>query len=155
MRLTRTRAGSVKSRRRAGPTRPPPPTLMVTRQIVLRAVVLLGSWAIGLFLAAWVVPRVSLSVSGFIVAVVVFSVAQAILSLLILKLPHEYASLLLGGTGLALTLVALILASVLTEGLSIRGIASWMATTVLAWLVTTVGAISLPEVLARERPSST
>ena len=120
------------------------------RQILLRAIVLLGSWAIGLLVAAWVVPGVSLSVSGFIVAVVVFSVAQAVLSLLILKLPHGYASLLLGGTGLALTLVALSLASELTHGLTIDGIASWVATTVVVWLVTTIGAISLPDLFARE-----
>ena len=133
------------------------------RQILLRAVVLLGSWAIGLLVAAWVVPGVSLSLSGFIVAVVVFSVAQAILSLLILKLPHGYASLLLGargglllgGTGLALTIVALSLASVLTHGLTIRGIASWVAATVVVWLVTTVGAISLPELFARDEAGST
>jgi len=133
----------------------PRPTLIVMTQILLRAVVLLGSWAIGLLVAAWVVPGVSLSLSGFIVAVVVFSVAQAILSLLILKLPHGYASLLLGGTGLALTIVALSLASVLTHGLTIRGIASWVATTVVAWLVTTVGAISLPELFARDKAGST
>ena len=125
------------------------------RQILQRAVVLLGSWAIGLLVAAWVVPGVSLSVSGFIVAAVVFSVAQAILSLLILKLPHGYASLLLGGTGLALTLVALGLASVLTHGLIIRGVASWVAATVVVWLVTTVGAISLPELFARDEARST
>jgi hypothetical protein len=119
------------------------------KQILLRAVVLLGSWAIGLLVAAWVVPGVSVSVSGFIVAVVLFSVAQAILSLFCLKLPHGYASLLLGGTGLALTLVALSLASVLTHGLTIRGIASWVAATIVVWLVTTVGAISLPEALVR------
>ena len=53
-----------------------------------RAVVLLGSFAIGLLVAAWVVPRVSMSASGFIVAVLVFSAAHVILSLLILKLPH-------------------------------------------------------------------
>lgn len=120
------------------------------RQILLRAAVLLVSWAIGLLVAAWVVPRVSLSASGFIVAVVVFGVAQAALSLLILKLPHGYASLLLGGTGLALTLVALSLASELTRGLTIGGVASWVATTVLVWLVTTIGAISLPDLFARE-----
>ena len=122
------------------------PTLIAMRQILLRAVVLLGSWAIGLLVAAWVVPGVSVSVSGFIVAVVLFSVAQATLSLLIVKLPHGYASLLLGGTGLALTLVALILAAALTHGLTIHGIASWVAATIVVWLVTTVGAISLPEV---------
>ena len=62
---------------------------------------------------------------------------------MILKLPRAYASLLLGGTGLVLTLVALSLASVLTHGLTIRGAASWLAATIVVWLVTTVGAISL------------
>jgi hypothetical protein len=127
----------------------PRPTLVAMRQILLRAIVLLASWAIGLLVAAWVVPHVSLSVSGFIVAVVVFSVGQAVLSLSILKLPHGYASLLLGGTGLALTVVALGLASV-THGLTIRGFASWLAATIVVWLVTTIGAISLPDLFARE-----
>jgi|SRR5947209_5198418 hypothetical protein len=124
-------------------------------QIRLRAVVLLGSWAIGLLVAAWVVPGVSLSLSGFVVAIVVFSVAQAMLLVLILKLPHGYASMLLGGIGLALTIVALSLASLLTHGLTIRGSASWVATTVVVWLVTTVGAISLPELFARDGASTT
>ena len=125
------------------------------RQFLLRAVVLLGSWAVGLLVAAWVVPGVSVSASGFIVAVVLFSVAQSFLSLFILKLPRAYASLLLGGTGLALTLVALILASQFTHGLTIRGIASWSAATIVVWLVTTIGAISLPEVLVRDAAGST
>jgi hypothetical protein len=120
------------------------------KQTLVRAVVLLTSWAIGLLVAAWVVPGVSVSASGFIVAVVLFSVAQTTLSLLIVKLPRAYASLLLGGTGLALTVVALGLASALTNGLTIRGSASWVAATVVVWLVTTVGAISLPEVLVRD-----
>jgi hypothetical protein len=123
---------------------------VVTRQILLGAVVLLTSWAIGLLVAAWIVPRVSLSVPGFIVAVAVFAVTQAILSLSILKLPDRYASLLLGGSGLALTIVALILASVFTDGLTIDGIASWLATTVVVWLLTTIGAITLPELLIRD-----
>jgi uncharacterized membrane protein YvlD (DUF360 family) len=115
------------------------------KQVLLRAVVLLASWAIGLLVAAWIVPGVSVSVSGFIIAVVLFSVAQAILSPFILRLPRAYASLLLGGTGLALTLIALSLASALTHGLTIHGFASWIAATIVVWLVTTVGAISLPE----------
>jgi hypothetical protein len=137
------------------PTRAQRPTFIGTRQILLRAVLVLASWAIGLLVVAWIVPGVSLSVPSFIVAVVVFAVAQAILSLSILKLPHQYASVLLGGTGLALTIVALILASVLTRGLTIDGMASWLATTVVVWLVTTIGAITLPELLIRDGAGST
>ena len=95
-----------------------------------------------------------MAVSGFLVAVLVFSAADVLVSLAILKLPHAYASLLLGGAGLALTLVALILASVLTHGLTIHGFASWLATTIVVWLVTTVGAISLPEALVRSPAGS-
>lgn len=118
-------------------------------QILVRAVVVMGSWAIGLLVAAWVVPGVSLSASGFIVAVALFSVAQALLSVLILKLSHAYASLVLGGTGLVLTVVALGLAAAWTDGLQFGDIASWAAATVVVWLVTTIGAICLPEIFAR------
>ncbi|CNI06389.1 Membrane protein of uncharacterised function [Mycobacterium tuberculosis] len=121
----------------------------VMSQVVLRAAVLLASWTIGLLVAAWMVPGVALSVPGFTVAVVAFAVMQAVLSFSILKLPHRYASLLLGGTGLALTIVALILASVSTHGLTIDGMAPWLATMVVVWLVTTIGAITLPELLIR------
>jgi hypothetical protein len=40
--------------------------------LLLRAAIFLGSSAIGLLVAAWIVPGVSVSVSGFIVTAVVF-----------------------------------------------------------------------------------
>ncbi|WP_293042253.1 hypothetical protein [Mycobacterium sp.] len=82
-----------------------------------------------------------LTASGLIVAVVFFSITQTTLSLKILKLPRGYASLLLGCTGLTLTLGAMGVAAVSTHGLSIYGAASWLAATVMVWLVTTIGAI--------------
>jgi hypothetical protein len=123
-------------------------------RILLRTLALVGSWGIGLLVAGWIVPGVSLSVSGFIVAVVLFSVAPAPLPMLILKLPRESATLFLGGTALVLTLVALILASVFTHGLTIRGLASWLATTVLVWLMTTLVAILLPALFTRDEADS-
>jgi hypothetical protein len=117
--------------------------------------VLLAAWGIGLLVAAWIVPGVSLSVPGFIVAVLAFAVLQGILSSSILKLRREYASLLLGSTGLALTIVALILASILTHGVTLDGMPSWMATTVVVWLVTTIGAITLPELFIDAGADST
>ena len=60
------------------------------RQTLLWVIALLASWGIGLLVAAWIVPGVSLSVPGFIVAVLAFAVMQGTLSLPILKLPREY-----------------------------------------------------------------
>lgn len=118
---------------------------------LLRTAARSATWTIGLVLAARVVPHVALSASGLIVAVVFFSVTQTTLSLYIFKLPHGYASLLLGCSGLTLTVVAMSLASVSTHGLNICGAASWLAATVMVWLVTTIGAILLFDVyLPRE-----
>ncbi len=70
-------------------------------RFLLRVAVFLGSSAIGLLGAAWLVPGVSLSTWGFITAVVIFTVAQAILSPFFLKMASRYASAFLGGIGLA------------------------------------------------------
>ncbi len=117
-------------------------------RFLLRIAVFLGSSAIGLLVAAWLVPGVSVSVSGFVTAVVIFAVAQAILAPFIFKMASRYASAFLGGIGLASTLIALILASVLTHGLSIRGTGSWIAATVLVWLVSALATLVLPILVA-------
>jgi hypothetical protein len=63
--------------------------------------------------------------------------------------------LLLGSSGLILTFVAMSLAAVFTDGLSIRGFAPWVATGAVVWLATTIGAILLPEVYGRRPAAST
>jgi hypothetical protein len=123
-------------------------------RLLLRTAVFLGSAAIGLLVAAWLVPGVSVSVSGFITAVVIFSVAQAILSPFFLKMASRYASAFLGGIGLVSTLAALILASVLTHGLSIRGIGSWVIATIVVWLVTAVATLLLPILIIKRKAGS-
>lgn len=124
-------------------------------RFLLRIAIFLGSSAIGLLVAAWLVPGVSVSAWGFITAVVIFSVAQAILSPFFLKMASRYATAFLGGIGLISTLVALFLASVLTHGLSIRGIGSWIAATVVVWLVTAVATVVLPALFLKKKVAST
>ena len=72
-------------------------------RFLLRTAIFLGSSAIGLLVAAWLVPGVSLSPLGFIAAVVIFTVAQAILTPFFLKMASRYASAFLGGIGLVST----------------------------------------------------
>lgn len=65
----------------------------------------------------------------------------------------RYASAFLGGIGLVSTLAALILASVLTDGLTIRGIGSWVAATVVVWLVTAIATLLLPMLILKKKVS--
>lgn len=123
-------------------------------RILLSAAVFLASSAIGLLVASLLIPGVSVSVTGFITAVIIFAVAQAILSPFFLKMASRYASAFLGGIGLVSTLAALILASVLTNGLVIRGISSWIWATVVVWLVTALATLVLPALVLKSKKSS-
>ncbi|MCH9731079.1 MAG: phage holin family protein [Actinomycetia bacterium] len=119
-------------------------------RFLLRVAVFLGSSAIGLLVAVWLVPGVSSSALGFITAVAIFTVAQAILSPLFLKMANRYASAFLGGIGLLSTFLALLLASLLSNGLTIHGVGSWIVATVVVWLVTALATVVLPALLPRD-----
>lgn len=120
-------------------------------RFLLRIAVFLGSSAIGLLVASMIVPGVTLRPLGFLTAVVIFTVAQAILSPFFLKMASRYASAFLGGIGLVSTLAALILASLFSSGISIRGIGSWIAATVLVWLVTAIATLVLPALVLKKK----
>ena len=123
-------------------------------RFLLRVAVFLGSSALGLLAAAWLVRGVTLSALGFIAAVAIFTVAQAILSPFLLKIASRYASAFLGGIGLVSTFVALLLASLLSNGLSISGIGSWIGATVVVWLVTAIATVVLPALVLREKKNA-
>ncbi len=116
-------------------------------RFLLRTIVFLASAAIGLLVASLIVPGMTVRPLGFVVAVVIFAVAQAILAPFFLKMASRYASAFLGGIGLVSTLTALILASLFSSGLSIRGLGSWVAATVVVWLVTALATLVLPKLV--------
>ncbi|SDD46945.1 4 TMS phage holin, superfamily IV [Mycolicibacterium neoaurum] len=119
-------------------------------RFLLRIAIFLGSSAIGLLVASWLVSGVTLRPLGFVTAVVIFTVAQAILSPFFLKMANRYASAFLGGIGLVSTFAALFLASLFSSGISISGIGSWIAATVVVWLVTAVATVVLPALLLKK-----
>lgn len=96
--------------------------------------------AIALLIAWWILPpewfRVELG--GFLVAVAVFALAQAILSPFIFNMARKYASAILGGIGLVSTFVALLVASLFPGGITIGGW-GWVLAPLIVWLVTALG----------------
>lgn len=80
-------------------------------RFLIRAAIFVGTAAIGLLIASWLVSGVTLRPSGFIIAVGVFALAQSLLAPFIFNVARQHAAPLLGGIGLVSTLVALIIAS--------------------------------------------
>lgn len=95
--------------------------------------------ALGILLAAWLLEDFRVEAGGFIVAVVVFTVAQAILSPFIFNVARQYASAILGGIGLVSTFVALLIASLFPGGIRVDGAVTWVLATLIVWIVTALG----------------
>jgi uncharacterized protein YacL len=88
-------------------------------RLLIRFAILLGSSAIGLLVATWVLDDMSVTDIGFVVTVVVFTVVQAVLAPFIAKVASRNAPAFLGGVGLISTLVALVIASWTSGGIEI------------------------------------
>jgi hypothetical protein len=119
-------------------------------RFLIRAVVFLGSAAIGLLAAVWLLPEVSITAAGFIGTVVLFALAQSILAPFITKVAERNAPAFLGGIGLVSTFVSLVLVN-LFGAMSISGWQSWVFATLIVWLVTAVATLVLPLIFLRNR----
>lgn len=119
-------------------------------RLLIRCAFFLGSAAVGILAAVWLLPEVSVSAAGFVTAVVLFAIAQSVLSPFITKIAAKNAPAFLGGIGLVSTFVALVIASAF-GGLSISGWRTWVLATLVVWLVTALTTLVLPLVFLRNR----
>lgn len=110
----------------------------------MRTGVLLLANAIGLIVAAAVLEDMRLSASGFVVAVVVFTVALALMQPFLVSQLRRRGSAVLGGVALIATLVALVITVLVTDGLEIDGALAWLAAAVIVWAAALVAAFVLP-----------
>ena len=113
-------------------------------RLLVRLLIAFASNAVGLIVAAAVLDGMSLDVTGFVVAVAVFTVVFALLQPFLLSVLRRSPAPVLGGVALIATLVSLIVTTLLTDGLSIRGVGTWIAATVIVWLGSVLAAFILP-----------
>ena len=126
------------------------------KRMLVRVALFLGSVVVAL-LVAWLLLGADFRVSvlGFLTAVIVFSVAQVAVSPVVDKLARRYAEPLLGGVGLISTFIALLVATLLSGGLRIHGVSTWIAATLIVWLVTALATLVVPRLLAKILGDST
>jgi hypothetical protein len=89
------------------------------------------SAAVGLLVANWILDDMEVTAAAFVWAVVIFTVVQAIITPFLFKVVRRNASALIGAVGLISTFVALLVAHLLTDGLTITGTVTWVLATLL------------------------
>lgn len=121
----------------------------MVRFLALTVMELVAS-AIGLIVAAWLLPGVVLNLSGFLVAVAIFTAAKVILGPLIFKVSIRHARALTGGIALVTTFVGLLVTTWLTSGLAIAGFSTWVIATLVVWLFSVIATLVLPLVIFKK-----
>ena len=106
--------------------------------------------AVGLIVANLVLDDMELNASGFVIAVLIFTVAQVILQPLIVKIAMTNANALMGATALVTTLVGLIITDRVSDGMSINGFVTWCLATVIVWAAALVAGLILPLILVKK-----
>jgi uncharacterized membrane protein YvlD (DUF360 family) len=113
-------------------------------RLLVRTGIMLVANAVGLIVAAAVLDGVTLDAAGFIIAVVVFTIAMALMQPFLAVQLRRNGSAALGGVALIATLAALIITTLVTDGLSISGAGTWIAATVIVWVAALLAAFLLP-----------
>jgi uncharacterized membrane protein YvlD (DUF360 family) len=115
-------------------------------RLLVRTTILLVANAVGLIVANLVLDKMDLNASGFIIALVIFTVLVAVLTPFFASVLRRNASSAsaLGGVALIATLAALIITDLVSDGLSISGVGTWIAATVIVWIASLLAAFILP-----------
>ena len=119
-------------------------------RLIIRTAVFLVAAALGIIAATLLVDGVSVTASGFLIVVVLYAVVQSVISPFIAKVAARNASALLGGVGIIATFIALLAATLVGDSLTISGgVGTWIAATVVVWLVTALATLLIPWLLVK------
>lgn len=106
--------------------------------------------ALGLLASATLLNGFSIDSISFVMAVLIFSVSTFILGPLILKIALTNASYLVGGIALVTTLAGLLITNLISDGISINGLNTWLLATLIIWIFSIIGNLVLPLVIFKK-----
>jgi uncharacterized membrane protein YvlD (DUF360 family) len=113
-------------------------------RLIVRTLVAVAANAIGLLVAAAVLDGFHLNASGFVLAVIIFTVVFALMQPFLISQMRGRAGRALGGVALIATFLALLITDLISDGLNIEGVGTWIAATVIVWLAALLAAFILP-----------
>lgn len=113
-------------------------------RLLVRLLVVVAANAVGLLVAAALLDGMRLDAAGFILALIIFTVVFALMTPFLASQLRNRRSAALGGVSLIATFVALLFTDLLSDGLSIEGIGTWIAATVIVWVASLLAGFILP-----------
>ena len=113
-------------------------------RFVLSAIAQLIANGVALLVANYFLDDMELNASGFLTAVVIFTVAEVLFLPFFRQMAVTKARSLAGSTALVAALAALIVTELVSDGLDIDGLTTWVVATLIVWGASLVTTLLLP-----------
>ena len=122
-------------------------------RLLISFVIQLAANALGFIVAASILDKMEVSNTGFVVAVVIFTIVYALAQPFLTQMAVSKVSALRGGVALVATLVGLIVTALIVgdDDLKISGAATWIEATVIIWIVSLLGVLILPAIFVKKK----
>jgi uncharacterized membrane protein YvlD (DUF360 family) len=120
-------------------------------RFLVNVAVYLSAAAIGLLGADILLDGVSVSYPvGFLFASVLFGTIQALLTPIFARITSSRAEALTGAVGVISALAALVSTSLLSQGLAVRGLVTWLLAAVVIWIASIAASLILARTVAKK-----
>lgn len=113
-------------------------------RFLARSALTLVANAVGLLIAALVLPGFHINALGFVVSVLFFTVFEILFEPFVLSMAIKYMPALRGGIALVTTFVGLLLTVIFTSGLTIDNLTTWVLAPLIIWLAVVLAGVILP-----------
>jgi putative membrane protein len=113
-------------------------------RFLLTAIAQLIANAVALLVANYFLDDMQLDASGFFTAVVIFTIAEVLFLPFFRQMALTKARALAGSTALVAALAALIVTDVISDGLEIDGLSTWIVATLIVWAASLITTLLLP-----------
>jgi putative membrane protein len=119
-------------------------------RFLLSIVIHLAANAVGLLVAAALLEDMSVSGTAFVIAVAIFTLVEVVVGPMIRQAAVKNAQALLGGTALVVTFLGLLVTSLISDGLRIEGVSTWLLATVIVWVAALLATLVLPLIFVKK-----
>jgi len=124
----------------------------VIRLLISAGIRLLAN-TIGLLVATAVLDGMTIDAASFVMAVLIFTVVEVVFEPMLRQMAMKSAQALMGSVSLIITFVGLLVTALVSDGLQITGLSTWVLATIIVWLAALIAGLILPLILVKRAVS--
>ena len=123
-------------------------------RLLISAGIRLLANTIGLLVATAVLDGMTIDAASFVMAVLIFTVVEVVFEPMLRQMAMRNAQALMGSVSLIITFVGLLVTELVSDGLQITGLSTWVLATIIVWLAALIAGLILPLILVKRVASN-